>query len=196
MFWPLIRALKSLSGLQHVTIFITVLLFPASLDVAQGWINAGFCPSCVIWSKAALYVVFYAVAVVAIGCATRRDRAGISGSLNRVRLEVTREIHQLREEQQQKIIGVQDQADALADWARNIRQALDDELGINLPRYAPPLRVSASAGIPTCCADLAAPNPRGWRRLGLWGRRQFRNIRRWGRIIFMDWEGRGRSGSD
>ena len=199
MFCVYIRLAKSLSKLQHFAIALTTFVVPVSFEAIQGWSVTGLCLSCVIWGQLALYFVLYKVAMLVIASATRRDKAGVLERFDQMYSELTERDNQLSAEHQRQMTDMQDRVRDLQDWARAMRQALSDEVDVELP----PLHHSArGSGVraewSTSRADGTVDHPVGWRgRLLRWGKRQYRTFQRWGRKILVDWEEvRGQSKAD
>ena len=192
MFWGYIHLFKSLSKLQHLVVFITTFAIPVSFDVVQGWRDTGLCLSCVNWGELALYFVWYQTAMLVIASATRRDRARARESLDRMFLELTGRVSQLSEEHHRKITGIQDRVRDLQNWVRDMRQALNDELKVDLPPLTHSLRANFRAGVSTLSVNVTVDSQTGWRvRLLRWCNRRARNLQRWGRRILVGWEDGG-----
>ncbi len=189
MFWGYIRLFKSLSVLQHLVIFLTTFTIPVSFELVQGWQDTGLCLSCVNLGKLALYFGWYQIAMMVIASTTRQDRARVEEGLDRVSLELTNRIGQVREEHQGQVTGMQDRVSDLREWVRNIDRAMRNELGVDLLPPTVSLRASARAGGPIVSANVTVSGPAGRRaRLVRWARGQVRNLKRWSRKVLVDWE--------
>ena len=190
MFWPYIRLFRNLSVLQHVVVFLTTFMIPVSFELEQGWQDAGICLSCVNWGKLALYFGWYQIAMLVIALATRRDRARVEERLDRMFSELTDSVSQLSEEHQRQMTGIEDRVRDLQGWVQDIRSALCNELGVDLPPLAVSARgVSFHFEVPPASGTVTAGRAEGWRPYLLrWIKRQARNLRRWARRIFVDWE--------
>ena len=189
MFWAYIRLFRSLSVLQHLVIFLTTFTIPVSFEVVQGWQDTGLCLSCVNWGKLALYFGWYQIAMLVIALATRRDRARVEERLDRMFSELTDSVSQLSEEHQRQMAGIEDRMGDLRNWVRDTRRAVRDELGVDLPPLTHSLRASGRADAPAGSVKITVVNSAGWRaRLLRWIKYQARNLRRWARRIFVDWE--------
>ena len=190
MFWAYIRLFRSLSALQHLVVFLTTFTIPASFEVVQGWQDTEICLSCVNWGKLALYFGWYQIAMLVIALATRRDRDRVEKGLEQTFSNLTDRIDQLSEEHQRRMMGIEDRVRDLQDWVQDIRSALCNELGVDLP----PLAVSAWGvsfhfEVPPASGTVTAGRAEGWRPCLLhWIKRQARNLRRWARRIFVNWE--------
>ena len=154
MFWAYIRLFRSLSSLQHLVVFLTTFTIPASFEVVQGWQDAGICLSCVNWGKLALYFGWYQIAMLVIALATRRDRARVEERLDRMFSELTDRIGQLSEEHEREMTGIQGSVHDLRDWALDIRRAIRDELGVDVPPPPVSLRASFHFDVPQAGVTL------------------------------------------
>ena len=147
----LFQACKNMPILQHLAIFFTTFVSPVAFDLLDGWSATGLCPSCVNGGRLAVYVGMWLFAMVVIALATRDDETKIAKKLRRINSVLEGSIHELREESEGKIVGVQDRVDALDNLVADLRQTLKDELGIRIHH-----RVSARSA--NWNFDLPAPS--------------------------------------
>ena len=129
-------ALKSLTPLVHVTIFVTVFGVPASFEMYQGWQSTGLCLSCVDWVKATLYLAWYFVAVVVTGLAMRVDRSRLEARFDRSRETLGAEISRIREKMREESFEVGDQVSDLkhqVDYLDGAVRAVFEKLEMDLP---------------------------------------------------------------
>ena len=188
MFWVYVRLSQNLSGPAHVAVFLTTFVAPVALDVTQGWLSTGFCPPCVHLGTLFVYLALYQVAMVVIASATKQDRSRLTTALEKVSLEASEAINQVKKAHDQQLVGLQDRIGDLRDWSENIDRVLRDELGVTPPPRRVSLRGSACLGGLTAEATLSVTNPPGLkRRLVRWARRQPHNLIRWSRKVLWDW---------
>ena len=128
-----VRLLRNLTLLARIAILLSTLAFPICLELLDGLPVTGLCPSCVHWGRLILYMVMSQVAMAVIALSSRVDQTRIKMELDRRTTELDREIHALREDHELKITGTQHRVRDLDAWVSNLRQAIGEELGIELP---------------------------------------------------------------
>ena len=128
-----IRLLRNLTLPATLAILLTTLASPIALELLDGLPVTGLCPSCVQWWRLAVYISMSQVAMAVIALASRVDQTKIGIELDRRTTELEREIHALREDHELKITGTQHRVRDLDAWVSNLRQAIGEELGIELP---------------------------------------------------------------
>ena len=190
MIWAYIRRAGSMSLLQHVVVFLTTFAIPVSLELAQGWQQTSFCPSCVNMGKLVLYFGWYQIAMLVIASVTQQDRARWKEELNRVYAELAESNAEIRETHQRQLGGIQDRLGDLREQVRNIDRAMRDELGVDLPPARISLRGSAQVGEMTARANLTviSRGGRGARLIG-WIKGRIHKLHRWAWRILVDWKG-------
>ena len=128
-----VRLLRNLTLLARIAILLSTLAFPICLELLDGLPVTGLCPSCVHWGRLILYMVMSQVAMAVIALSSRVDQTRIKMELDRRTTELDREIHALREDHELKITGTQHRVRDLDAWVSNLRQAIGEELEIELP---------------------------------------------------------------
>ena len=121
------RLFMSLTVLERLVIFISIVVVPAFIEFVQGWQATGFCPSCVSWITLASLIAWYVVAALLIAWATKQDRTKVDARIDREATERTASISQLSEDHRRKMAGLQNQVADLHSWVRIIDRAMREE---------------------------------------------------------------------
>ena len=165
------QVLVGLSIRQRIVLGIDVII-PIILQSLQHWIQIR--DSIII----PIYVVWGLFAVLSIAAMMKDDKTKAEENMDRKLRSLSNEVRLLKEENERKIIGLQDHVKDLREMNKTVRAAFEG-LGVSLPPEVVSLRVSVSGGTPRLSDNLTVVNPRKLARFHSWVKRQITRFWRW-----------------
>lgn len=181
------RSCRNLTGLQHLAIFFTTFVSPVTFDLLDGWFVTGLCLSCVSSERLAVYVGMWLFAMVVIALASRTAETRLEKKLNRMTSSLNDSVDELREESDEKIVGVQDRLDSLDSLVGSLRQTLVEELGIGIHHRVAARGAKYNFDVPEL-SDTHTPAvpPNKTARVFQWVRCRMLRLWRWCYRFFID----------
>ena len=158
------RLSKSLNGPTHAMVLLATLISPLAFDLLQGLNNTGWCWhwSCVEWARVFFHVGMWLATIAVIAWARRLDKSSVEEQLARVSSSLSSSISQLREDHERELSGNQSRVEDLHDGLNVLREAIEEQSDMKLPRLPARIRGTISSGIPEMNVCLRTSPPDGW----------------------------------
>ena len=158
------RLWKSLNGPTHAAVLLATLISPLAFDLIPGLNDFRWCWhwTCVEWARVFFHVGMWLITIAVIAWARNFDKSGAEEELARLSSSLNGNIDQLRRDHDREISGNRHSIEALLDGLNVLREAIEKQSDMKLPRLPVRIRASASSGAPVMSSRIRTGPPEGW----------------------------------